>query len=316
MAGYDWDDLKIFLAVARTGRLSSAAALIAADHATVSRKIGALENCLKVKLFDRKPSGCTPTVHGERLLASAEAMERLAMFAQSEIGEADLSLSGTVRVGAPEGFGSYFLAPHLGALKTQHPDLFIELVAIPKVISLSKREADIVVTLDQPEDGRLFARRLTNYQLGLYASAGYLRTAPPVRARDDLLERSIIGYIDDLLYSSELNHLREIDDRIVPNLTSSNLTAQLKATVAGAGICALPSFIAVSEPQLIRVLPKIKLMKSYWLVTHSDLRQLARIKAVTEFIVARVREYQPLFLGPEIQHRAQPDVAASQVELL
>src|SRR3712207_3284461 len=105
MADFDWNDLRAFLAVARTGRLTAAAQRLGADHTTVARRITALERSLKAKLFDRAPTGYSLTEHGERLMPQAEAMESLAVAAQAEVGEADLSVSGTVRIGAPEGFG-------------------------------------------------------------------------------------------------------------------------------------------------------------------------------------------------------------------
>ena len=101
-------------------------------------------------------------------------METQALAVASEIGGADLALSGTVRIGAPDGFGTYFLAAELGALAERHPGLTLQLVALPRTFSLSKREADIAVTLEQPTEGRLVSRKLTDYRLRLYASQDYL----------------------------------------------------------------------------------------------------------------------------------------------
>jgi DNA-binding transcriptional LysR family regulator len=143
MSAFDWDDLRFFLAVARAGRLTVAARQLEADHTTVSRRISALEQALKAQLFERKPQGYSLTEQGERLLGLAESMETQALAVASEVGGADLALSGTVRIGAPDGIGTYFLAPELGALAERHPDLTLQLVALPRTFSLSKREADI-----------------------------------------------------------------------------------------------------------------------------------------------------------------------------
>ncbi|MDF2813238.1 MAG: LysR family transcriptional regulator, partial [Microvirga sp.] len=105
MSAFDWNDLRFFLAVARAGRLTVAARQLEADHTTVSRRIAALEHALKTKLFERRPQGYSLTEEGERLLAKAETMESQALAVASEIGGSDLALSGTVRVGAPDGFG-------------------------------------------------------------------------------------------------------------------------------------------------------------------------------------------------------------------
>ena len=170
MEPVDWNHLQDFLAVARTGRLTAGAQRLGVDHTTLSRRIAALEAALKARLFDRSPQGYALTAHGERLLVRAEAMESLMLSAQSEVGEADLSVSGVVRIGAPEGFGSYFLAPCLPQLAEQHPELEIQLVAIPGVLSLSKREADVAIALSAPREGRLISKKLTDYSLSLYGA--------------------------------------------------------------------------------------------------------------------------------------------------
>lgn len=298
VADFDWDNLKAFLAVARTGRLTAAAARLGADHTTVARRIGALEHALRAKLFDRAPTGYSLTPHGERLLEMAEAMESLALAAQGAVGEADLSVSGVVRIGAPEGFGSYFLAPRLAALTERHPDLEIQIVAIPGVLSLSKREADLAVSLSPPREGRLLTRKLTDYRLSLYAAPAYLENQPPIRARADLTGRRFIGYIEELLYAPELDYLQAPDIEITARLKSSNLIAQLRAALAGGGLCVLPDFIAAKEPGLVPVLPEaVGLTRSFWLVTHADLRGLARVKAVTDFLVEAVRASRAEFEG-------------------
>lgn len=298
MANFDWDALKTFLAVARTGRLTVAAQRLGTDHTTVSRRIAGLEGALKASLFHRAPTGYTLTAHGERLLPIAESMETLSLSAQGEIGEADLSLTGAVRIGAPEGFGSYFLAPRLGAFAEAHPQLKVELVAIAGVFSLSKREADIAIHLSPPREGRLVARKLTDYRLGLYTSPAYLAAAPPLERRADLPAHRFIGYIEDLLQSPELDYLRQGDIPIDAQIKSSNLIAQLGAARAGAGLCVLPHFIAGTDERLVHVLPdQVSLERAFWLVIHADLKGLARVRETADFIVEQVASQRRLFLG-------------------
>ena len=294
---FDWNDLRAFLAVARTGRLTVAAARLAADHTTVSRRIAALERGLGATLFDRSPSGYALTGHGERLLLTAEAMESLALQARNDIGEADLAVTGAVRVGAPEGFGSYFLAPRMSRLAEVHPELEIQLVAIPGVLSLSKREADIAITLSPPREGRLLTRKLSDYRLSLYGAPSYLDGRAPIASRADLGDQRFIGYIEDLLYAPELDYMQAPDVDIHVRFKSSNLIAQLRAALAGAGLCVLPDFIAERETGLRRVLPGlVGLTRSLWLVTHQDLKNLARIRAVTDFIVSEVKASRGSFV--------------------
>ena len=298
MAEFDWNDLRAFLAVARTGRLTAAATRLGADHTTVARRIAALERALKARLFDRSPAGYSLTPQGERLMPQAEAMESLALAAQSDVGEADLSVSGTVRIGAPEGFGSYFLAPRLSQLADAHPELEVQLVAIPGVLSLSKREADIAIALSPPREGRLLARRLTDYKLGLYGASSYLDARPPLHARADMAGHRFIGYIEDLLYAPELDYMEAPDVPITVRLKSSNLIAQLRACLAGAGLCVIPHFIAAQEPRLVHVLPRqVELTRSFWLLTHADLKNIARVRAVSDFVVDEVKRARSAFLA-------------------
>ena len=298
VADFNWNDLRAFLAVARTGRLTTAAARVAMDHTTVARRIAALEDGLGARLFDRSPQGYALTPHGERLMPTAEKIESLTLLAASELGESDQALSGTVRIGAPEGFGSYVLAPLMAKLADRHPGLDIQLVAISGVLSLSKREADIAVTLSAPREGRLISRKLTDYGLSLYAAPAYLDGRPPIRTRADMAGQRFSGYIGDLLYAPELDYMQAPDVDIHVALQSSNLIAQLQAALAGAGLCVLPDFIAAREAGLRRVLPDaVHLDRSLWLVTHADLKPLARIRAVTAMIVEAVKADRAMFTG-------------------
>ncbi len=294
MAELDWNDLRVLLAVGRTGKLSAAAIKLRADHATVSRRISALEDALEVKLLERRSTGVILTEQGRMLMEKAEAMESLALGALAELGEAQVS--GAVRIGAPEGFGSYFLAPRLGALCDRHPDLEIELVAMGAVFSLSKREADIAVGLTRPEQGRLYSRKLTDYRLGLYAAKNYFDTHPAIEKVADLKQHRIIGYIEDLVFSSELSNMFAQAGVPAPRLRSSNLIAQMKSTVAGAGLCMLPAFIAENHAQLRPVLAdEIATRRAFWLTVHADLRDLARVRETSSFIEDAVREARDQF---------------------
>lgn len=298
MEPVDWNHLQDFLAVARTGRLTTGAQRLGVDHTTLSRRIAALETALKARLFDRSPQGYALTAHGERLLVRAEAMESLMLSAQAEVGEADLSVSGVVRIGAPEGFGSYFLAPRLPELAERHPELEIQLVAIPGTLSLSKREADVAITLSAPREGRLISRKLTDFELGLYGSPAYLDARPPLTTRADMKDHRFIGYIEDLLYARELDYMQAPDVDIRVPFKSSNMIAQLQACVAGAGLAVIPAFVAHGRPYLRRVLPdQVGLKLEFHLVVHADLKSVARVRAVTEFITGAVKTDRRLFFA-------------------
>jgi DNA-binding transcriptional LysR family regulator len=296
LADFDWNDLKSFLGVARSGRLTVAAHRLQLDHSTLSRRIAGLEQAMKAKLFDRSPSGYMLTEQGQRLLPVAEEMERLALGAQEQVGGTAACVEGTVRIGSPEGFGSYFLAPRVARLKGLYPGLTVQLVAASGVFSLSRRDADIVIAVSRPPVGRLKVARLIDYELGLYAAPAYLDDAAPIASTADLNGHSFVSYIGELLHFPELDFLQDVAPNGSTSLESSNLVAQLKATVAGAGLCVLPAFLAEGERGLRRVLAdEVSLTRSLWLIVHQDLSELARVKAVVKFIRDEVEAARPAF---------------------
>lgn len=312
MERFDWDDLRFFLAVARSGRLTAAARRLGADHATVSRRITSLEESLKAKLFERRPQGYALTGHGEQLLAKAENMETEALAIQSEIGGADMALSGTVRVGAPDGFGSTFLAPRFAGFARAYPGLELQLIAMPRLLSLSKREADVAITLAPPKEGKVVARKLCDYRLGLYASRDYLDAMPPIAAAEDLFSHRIVGYIDDLIFTPELDYLDEVAKGLRAQIQSSSVLAQMNAVAAGAGIGVIHHFMAVDEPRLVPVLAEsVSITRSFWLLVHADLKDVARVRAVVDFIVRESKANRALLMGEAMTAGAVRAVAAA-----
>jgi molybdate transport repressor ModE-like protein len=293
---FDWNLVRSFLAITRTGSMTAAAKRLKIDYSTLSRRIAALEASLGSQLFDRRTSGSSLTEAGERLLEMAEQMDQLATSAVQSIGDSKLQANGAVRIGTPDGFGTKFLAGRLGELSNRHPDLTVELVAMPREFSLSRREADIAVSLTQPSEGRLHSRKLTDYELGLYASREYLAKNPAIETVADVPSHRFISYIDDLIFSPELEYTHFVSPELRPAIKSSNLIAQLNSTVAGAGLCVLPCFIAQSEPQLVRVLPNFRLIRTFWLLLHSDLRNIARVRVTADFIAEQASQAHALFM--------------------
>lgn len=297
--GPNWDDLRFFLAVARTGTLSAAAARTGTEHTTVGRRIRALEEGLGARLFHRSNLGYALTEAGENLLAAAEGMES-AYLSASAAAEAAHTVTGTVRIGAPDGFGSVFLAARMHRLASRHPGLDVEIMATARIFSLSKREADIVVSLSPPQQARVVARRLTDYRLFVYGAETYLAGHPPIRTAADLERHPFVGYIEDMLFTRELNYLGALGPAVSARLRSTNLLAQVHATLAGAGLCILPAFIAAAHPGLKAVLPEaVSLTRAFHMHIHEDNRQAAPIRAVAAFIASEVEAARDLFAGGE-----------------
>lgn len=293
----DWGILPSFLAIVRTGRLTAAAAQLRIDHSTLSRRIQQLENGLQAQLFDRRAQGYTLTPQGERLLDFAQKMENLAFTAISEVGTSRLKVAGEVRVGATDGLGSMFLASRLTRLRDAHPDLKIQLIAMSRLASISKREADIAIVLSPPKDGRLHCIKLTDYELALYSTRQYLEERGPIKNRESLREHRMIGYVEDLIFAPQVDYLSLLSPDVETYFSSSNILAQYYATVSGGGLCILPKFMAIHDKRLERVLAQeFSLTRSFWLIVHSDMRDLARVRIVADFIIHEVRNAHDVFL--------------------
>lgn len=293
----NWDDLKIFLAVARARKLSSAARTLGIDATTVSRRIERLAADLQTTLFEPSAGGQVLTEAGGRLLAHAEAIERAALAARADVGGERGLLSGVVRVSVAEGFGTWIIARHLGAFRKANPDIIVELIASSGFLNPSKREADLAVMLARPTSGPLLARRLTDYQLHLYASPAYLESAPPLTSLADLRHHVVIGYVPDIIYSPALDYIAEIRPGSTPDIASSSINAQHALAVSGAGLCLLPRFIGAQDARLQPVLPdQVSLTRSFWLVVHRDTRQLARVAAFVDWLVRLIASEKALFL--------------------
>ncbi len=284
----NWDDLRFFLEVSRTGRLVTAARRLEVDHTTVSRRITALETALGTPLFERAPTGYAMTEAGRKMLPHAEDMETacIGVQRQADEGRQGEALAGVVRVGATEGYGTVMLAPQLSRLVAQHPRLVIDLLAVPRVVNLSRREADIVITLERPTRGPFIMQKLTDYTLCLYGAKSYLAAHPPIRSREDLDRHMFIGYVDDLLFSQELHYLDELcrPDRV--GLRSTSILAQHRAIAAGAGIGVLPAFIAGQDASLQRILPARPMQRTFWMSMPVEIKHLARMQATWAFIKA------------------------------
>ena len=280
----NWDDIRIFLAVARAGQLLGAGRRLGMNHATVSRRVSALEQTMETRLIDRRTNGCTLTAEGEAFLISAERMEAEMLDAQAKVGLVNRSVSGTVRIGTPDGFGVAFLAPRLGALADRHPHLTIQLVPISHSFSLSQREADIVIAIERPVEGRLICKRLTDYTLGLYASPAYLARHGTPQGPEDLRTHRLVSYVGDLLFSASLDFVAEFSRNWGATLEISSALGQAEAVRSGAGIGILHDYLAAGHPDFVAVLHERKVRRTYWTTTHESTRHLARVRTVTDYL--------------------------------
>lgn len=297
---HNWDDLRVFLAVARHESYEAAAIAIGLDATTVSRRIARLEQALKCTLVARGPGGRTLTAVGRQLLESASAVELANERLTDQVGHA--TSAGRVRISTSEGFGSTILAPAVPQLMTYKPAIEIEIIANAGFLSPAIREVDLAITLAAPRDKRLVVERLTDYRLGLYASRSYFSQRPPPKHPSDLRQHVLVGYVDDLLYANELRYLDEILPDLHPTLSSSSIRAQLEIVRAGAGIAVLPCFMADSaEPRLVRILPQYAtITRTFWISARRDVQQTARVRRVQSWVRETIRKQKTLILPTQI----------------
>jgi len=304
---FTWDDLQFFLAVARTGQLSTAARQLRSSHATVSRRIDRLEFALKVKLFERNPRGYVLTGMGQRFIETAEKIEQEAERLQTDLIEGATAQRGVLRLSAPEGFANFFFSNKLPEFTLKLPNISLELVTIQQIMALSRKEADIAVVLDPPKGGPYFTEKLTDYRLKIYATRDYLAEHGEPKTREDLLEHAFIGYVQDMIFAPGLDYLGDIHPRIRPHFQSSSIFSQLTATRSGLGLCVLPIFIAKGYPELQVVLgDEVDLCRHYWIACHHELRQVARVRMVIDFLRDVVSANAETFNGAPAESPVMP----------
>lgn len=282
----NWDDLKLLLEVSRHPRLADVAARTGLDATTISRRLRRLEADLGLDLFERTAKGHLLTPNGQTVASRAEALEHAAAEVAAVSEPGGPQATGRVRIGVPEGLGNQLIAPAIADFATRHPRLGLDLIALSGFVSVPKREADMSILLTRPKAGRLKVRKLSDYSLHLYAAPKYLKAHGAITDVTDLAGHSLIGYVDDLIYSSQLRYHEEIMPGLSLRFCSPSIVAQWQMTRAGAGIAVLPHFMAAADPELVQVLPDaVRIERALWLAIHEDVHSLARVRATSEFLI-------------------------------
>lgn len=306
---FEWTDLRYFLELVRAGNPTSAGRRLKVDHNTVRRRVSALEDALQARLFSSRGPTYSLTVEGDCLFKYAEAIEALTIRAEEAVMTSDMAVSGLVRIGAPNCFGSFFLARRLARWSLTQPDLRLKVSVLPPMSNVSNRESEVSILLTRPNQMRQIVRKLTDYTVRIYAAPEYLRDAPPLNSVDDLQHHRFVGYIPDVIEAPQLDVLPQLGEGLEAHFESTSVAAQLEATAAGAGLCVLPDFVATSYPGLEAVLAdSFSLKREYWLAIHPEMINLARVRAVIDFIVESVRSEAALF-GPLLSDGRAPSAA-------
>ncbi|MBF9036458.1 LysR family transcriptional regulator [Rhodobacterales bacterium HKCCE2091] len=273
----NWDDLRIFLAVVRGGSLTGAGRRLRVDAATIGRRIARLERAVGRSLFVKSPQGYALTEAGQALVGPAEAAEAAAAEAERRATGAGEALSGTIRIGAPDGCATYLLPRICAGIAAENPGLEVQILSLPRVVDLSRREADLAIAVSRPKSARLTAEKLTDYRLSLAASRDWIARNGMPASLADLGDAPMIGYIPDMIFDAELDYLSGLGLPSVA-LASNSVSVQLQFVAAGAGLAIVHDFALPAMPDLCRVLPdEIALERAFWLIRHDGAPQDPRL---------------------------------------
>lgn len=274
------DDLLVLLAVARTGRFTTAADDLGVNHTTISRRVAALEKSLGGRVLVKAAGGWELTGLGRQALSAAERVEAAVqgLVADPEGGD---HLKGVVRLSATDGFSAYIAAPAGALLRRRHPDVSVEIVAVTRRASQQRSGLDIEVVVGKPQVHRAEAMWLADYTLGLYASRSYLAEHGEPRTVHDLADHTLVYFVDSMLQVDELDLARRLTLSMRESVTSTNVFVHVEATRAAAGIGLLPAFMADRHDDLVRVLPgRVEARLAYWLVTRPEGLRRPEVAAV------------------------------------
>jgi DNA-binding transcriptional LysR family regulator len=260
-------------------------------HATVARRIASLETALSASLFDRRVDGYVLTARGRQIAETARAMEDAAI-AVADQAEAAGGLTGLVRLTMGRSLADAFVIDRLGELRRQHPLIDLEIVTDSRVMSLSRREADIALRFGQPKDSDLLARRLATVAFDFYAS----RQVTKKIAKD--VQPAMIGFDAESLFIADAAWLeREFSDSRFA-VRSNSQTSQAAAARAGLGVAQLPLYVAASDPNLVSVrLGKKPPDRELWLLLRRDIARVPRVRVVADYLVALFRRERRILTG-------------------
>lgn len=292
----DWNDLKLVLAVHRAGSLTLAAQTLAVDHSTAFRRLKALEGRLGVRLFERLPGGVYQTTPaGARMAAGAERMEDEALALDRDIIGGDHRLSGQLRITSSETLAFSRLTRHLAAFRQAHPGIVVELLIENRMLSLSRREADIALRPVRPKEGDLWGRKLADVAWAFYGAPDYLEAHGLLRKTQDIGKHAVIGWETGTAGIEAADWLSAHVPSTAFVYRTNSLVNQFIAAKAGVGLALLPCYLGDDQNGIARAqsAPIKDIKGELWIITHVDLKQTARVRAFFDLVgegLARERD--------------------------
>lgn len=279
-----WDDLRLFLAIARAGTLAGASRTLGVNHSTVFRRLNAMETGLEVRLFERLPEGYVLTAAGEIMRHHAERVEEETQAVERELRGRDVRLSGRVCVTTTDTLANGFLAPLFAGFCERYSGIELELLIVNAFLDLARREADVAIRPTEAPPENLIGRRLGTIRWGLYGARDYLRERPRLQDPSRPEGHCFIGGNDMIRHLASSRWLNERVPSEAVAIRTNSVVAAMGAARAGAGLAMLPHYMARQERELECVLavgPEVA--TDLWLLVHPDLRHSARIRAFMAF---------------------------------
>ena len=307
-AVYDWNDLRHFLAVARSGSTLAAAKALRVNQTTVARRVAVLEEALGVRLFDRLQAGYRLTEAGQGIFADAERVEAEAEALQAKLAQQGRRTSGVIRVTTPETMANVFLTPCLVEFCQTYPDIRVEVAVSDRQLDLLRGEADVALRGNaRPDRSGLVGRKVADVAWGVYCSRDYVRRRGCPRCIEDLNNHTVIGGEGASTFQPGVRWLTEAAPRAEVATRSNSLSNLMVAVKAGLGLGVIPCMVGDLDLDLIRCLPPVEEIQSdIWLITTEALKDVPRIRAFNDFVAGRMAALRPQMLG-----RPAADAAAS-----
>lgn len=285
----DWDDVRFFLAVAKTGSFSAAATQLNTKQTTVGRRIQALERRLGAKLFDRHRHGMEVTPAARGVLVQAESMLSNATSIERHLAGLDREMSGVVRIASTEGIAAHWLVPRLGELRRTHPDIIVQVIASDQVLDLATRQADLAIRFFRPTSNQLVAARVGQFNMSIFAAPSYIEQYGLPQKLEDLREHHIVDHT--VLHAlPAMKPWTEVVERSVSVVLRTNSSyAAMEAVSVGYGISVFPDYVAKMS-NLVPAPIDLKIVRDVWLVSHEETNKGARIRTVIDYVRDQFRQ--------------------------
>ena len=296
MHNMDWDDIRYFLAIYRSGSSNGAARCLGVQHTTVGRRLTALEEALETNLFIRTPEGLSPTAAALEILPLAEEAERSFLAITRQVGSSDSRIEGEVRLTTSDAFSTYVVR-QLPRLRERHPALTVEILSGNSLFDLARGEADLAIRMVPTTQPDLICRKIGVAGWSLYASEDYLARRGRPKSTTDLCGHEVIGFDESLAGSPGALWLGQHAKGTLMPLKGNSIGAVVNAAIVGIGVAIVPCYIASAEAGLRRVTPEVLSSRDIWLVFHPDAARVARIRTVIDFVAEVIGADAALFAG-------------------